>query len=79
MKTWKSTGKTTRTDADRFVINLLREGKEPSKQTLKQYVDPFFDYERCPHIRRLLDEGKSYTRRTAKQNRGWPKKHVLVD
>ena len=51
---------------------------EPSV-TFEQYADPLFDYDRCPHIHRLLDEGKSYTRRTALQNRVWVTSYVLYD
>ena len=82
---WKTTGQTKEPDAHRFVIEqvlpALKQPPESDKpsHTFKQYADPFFGYERCPHIRRLLDEGKSYTRRTAKQNRGWLKKYVLED
>ena len=79
MKTWKTTEETTKTDAEIFVVDLLRKGKSRTTMTLKQYAEPYFKYEECPHIRRLLDEGKSYTRRTAQQNRGWLEKQVLKD
>ena len=87
MRQWVSTGKTTRTEAERFAVNLIRDKKDQEKKkkqekselTFKQYADPFFKYDECPHIRRLLDERKNYTRRTAKQNRGWLKTYVLED
>lgn len=36
---------------------------------------PFFIWERCPHVRRLREEGKSITRRHAKIQRQRLKKH----
>lgn len=89
---WKTTKKENRDQAVLVVGAILEKQKhqadtpassdarvEKPSPTFKQYADPFFKYDECPHIRRLLDEGKSYTRRTAKQNRGWLKKHVLED
>ena len=43
------------------------------------YAAPFFIWEKCPHVRRLVDEGKEITRRWADQQRGWLEKYVIGD
>jgi integrase len=49
------------------------------RSVLPRYVEPFFVWDRCPHIRRLREEGKSITRRHAKIQRIRLEKHVLPD
>jgi len=57
---WRSTGKSTEINAHRFVIDLLslRGGEETAKPSvsMRQYLDPFFIWDRCPHIRQLLND-----------------------
>ena len=44
--------------AEQWVRNN-RLGKGPASQrTFRDYAEPFFDWERCPRIRRLLQEQK---------------------
>ena len=60
----KSTGCSTKAAAERFVlarIEELKAGSPKVEQTLCEYLDPFFVWDRCPHVRRLVDEGKSIT------------------
>jgi hypothetical protein len=81
--TWHSTGCQYRGDAEQFLEDLLTGGRytdTPAKyQTFRQYAEPYFEWERCPHIRRLREEGKSITRRHAMIQRQRLKKHILPD
>ena len=64
--------------AEAFVVELLRNHEGHSRQrhaSFRQYAAPFFIWERCPHIRRLREEGKSITPRHAKIQRQRLKKH----
>ena len=47
--------------------------------SFRRYAEPFFDWDRCPHIRRLREEGKSITRRHARIQRQRLKRHILSD
>ncbi len=56
---WRSTGKTSKKDALEFVLEKLEEQKakraEEKLIALREYIDPFFIWNRCPHVQRLLD------------------------
>ena len=51
--------------------------RKQTKRTLGDCADPFYIWERCPHIERLVSEGKSITHNTAKINRGLLEKYIL--
>ena len=80
--TWHSTGCQYRGDAEQFLEDLLAGGRDiekPAKyQIFRQYASSYFDWDRCPHIRRLLEEGKSITRRHAKIQQKRLRKHILT-
>ena len=81
-KTFHTTGQKTRSKAEDFIIELLQSQEthgRPRHLTFRKYAQPFFDWDRCPHIRRLREEGKSITRRHAKIQRQRLKKHILPD
>jgi integrase len=81
-KTFHTTGQTTRGKAEAYVIELLRSTEGHSRQrhlSFRRYAEPFFLWDRCPHIRRLQEEGKSFTRRHAKIQRQRLENHVLSD
>ena len=81
-KTFHTTGQKTRSEAEAFMVELLRSAEDSGRRrhlSFRRYAEPFFDWDRCPHIRRLREEGKSITRRHAKIQRGRMKKHVLTD
>jgi hypothetical protein len=63
--TFHSTGQTSITKAETFVIALIEQGKKRPilDMTLKEYADLFYVWETCPHVRRLLDEKKSIGKR----------------
>ena len=81
--TWHTTGCESRKDAESFLEDLLADGRNPAtpakNQSFLQYSAPFFLWDRCPHIRRLLEEGKSFTRRHARIQRQRLEKHILSD
>jgi hypothetical protein len=80
---WHSTGCESRQDAESYLEDLLADGRHPATlakhQSFLQYSAPFFLWDRCPHIRRLREEGKSFTRRHAKIQRQRLEKHILSD
>ncbi len=79
---YKSTGKKTKWEAKEYVEALLEEVEKGSKYTnitLRDYSAHYFVWDECPHIRRLIDEDKSITRRHAKNQRGWLEKYVYTD
>lgn len=71
MTNFKTTEKTTKSEAERFVLDLLSDQKQPnynmtdySSFTFKKYAKDFFDYEKCPRLNRLRAEGKTRTKRS---------------
>jgi len=74
----KSTGTTSLRDARGFIHRFM--AKLPRYlDTLAAYAEPFYNWEECPHIRRLLDEGKSIGKDHAAHRRATLKKYVLTD
>lgn len=81
--TWHTTGCKNRRDAENFLKDLLADSRYPDAPakhlSFRKYTAPFSIWNRCPHIRRLREEGKSITRRHAKIQRQRLEKHVLSD
>ncbi len=76
----KSTGKELKWQAKQEAEKFLAKKKSHNTELrLRQYADPFYDWDHCPHIRRLLDERKTIHRRYARACRGWLKKYVFED
>ena len=64
------------------VFSIVLEGLPPNVAkniTFSEYAAPFFLWDSCPHIRRLLDERKSITHRHAKNQRYWIERYILPD
>lgn len=80
---WRTTGCTDRDAAERFVVNLIDSTPQidpPTRsQTFRQYAEPFFVWEECPHIRRVLEETGRYTERHARIQRGRLVNHLFTD
>ncbi len=56
------------------------EAARPGENTrLADYAAPFFVWETCPHVRRLLDEGREITRRWCNHQRTWLQRYVTGD
>lgn len=80
----KSTGCSTKNAAISFVLDRIEELKiksprKKSELTLKEYAEPFWIWETCPHVDRLRSEGKSITRNHAEIQRLVMKKHLFPD
>jgi integrase len=80
-KSFHSTGLTSKVKAEQFVIDLIKTGLSPLKvhNTLFEYATPYFLWDSCPHVRRLLDENKSITKRHVSIQRGILINHVFSD
>jgi hypothetical protein len=81
IKHYRSTGHTARRAAENYVVDILNKERAsvPCYYTFHKYAEPFFNWDRCPHIRRLREEGKSITQRHAKIQRQRLQKHILSD
>ena len=79
-KTGHSTGKVLKREAFEFVENeILPHVDHLTRVTLGQYLRPYFVWDSCPHIQRLLTEGKSISPRYAKDQRRRIEMYVLGD
>lgn len=77
---YKSTGETLKYKAVEFIEDFLGSKDAKLKNlTLREYIEPFYDWDRCPHIRRLREENKSITEYHAKNERARIKNHILPD
>jgi integrase len=61
------------------MFGLEQAEADPSGPTLRKYAAPFFIWDRCPHVRRLVDEGKCLSRYHAKNMRSILKNHLFPD
>tara|TARA_B100001123_G_scaffold238129_1_gene266701 strand:- start:608 stop:1558 length:951 start_codon:yes stop_codon:yes gene_type:complete len=81
---WRSTGvrgksAASRSRAEQWVRdNALGRGPA-SERAFRDYAEPFFDWERCPRIRRRLTEGKRIGKTHARTSRLELRNHVLPD
>ena len=81
-KTFHTTEQRNHNKAEAYVVELLRSSDGHRNQrhlSFRRYAEPFFIWERCPHIRRSREEGKSITKRHAKIQRQRLHKHILND
>lgn len=59
MRSFWTTGEKSKTKAERVVIDLIKSNKAgKSKCSFKEYAEPFFIWDKCPHATRLRAEGK---------------------
>ena len=71
MTNFKTTEKTTKSEAEAFVLSLLSDQSKPNNHltdfstlTFKKYAKDFFDYKKCPRLNRLRAEGKERVKRS---------------
>lgn len=77
---YKSTGETLKYKAVEFIEDFLGSKDAKLKNiTLREYIEPFYDWDRCPHVRRLREENKSITEYHAKNERARITNHILPD
>jgi integrase len=77
-KTYKSCGTKSKAAALDVVQAELSKQKRKKEGfvTLGEYIEPFYDYDRCPHIQRI---GGGITKKSAKTNRAYIKNHIIPD
>lgn len=79
-KQYKSSGKTTKSEAIAVALEALEGPAEaPGGPTVRKYVKPFFVWETCPHVKRLVAEGKSITHYHVRDMRSIMENHLLTD
>ncbi len=74
-----STGETSKTLAEQYVSLILQDEKSSFSKTLREYAEPFYIWETCPHIRKLRDEKKSIGKRHVSMQRQKLEKYVFTD
>ena len=74
-----STGKGSKGQAASYVEREVMPNLNQTDQTLGEYIEPFFTWDDCPHVRRLLDENKSITQRYVHDQRKRLEKHITSD
>jgi len=75
--TFHSTGKETKTEAEDFIFNLMKEGVGKSNQTFKIYSRAYYLYDIRPNVQRLLQEGKSVGKRHCVEQRRRLEKYIF--
>ncbi len=84
---WKSTGHSRKGKAIEYVLERIEEAKTAAARsaalagspTLRDYLKPFYRWESCPHIARLLAEKKQISRQHADHQRTLIDKYILTD
>lgn len=79
-KSYQSTGTTSMDEAEKIVQAAYLESlATPAGPSLRDYADRYYIWDTCPHVKRLLSEGKSITRYHVKDMRRILENHVLTD
>lgn len=86
-RTCRSTGKTRKWEAADYIKDFLNElsGEEESAATIsgrltfREYAEPFFIWDKCPRVKRRLNEGKSIGQTHVTKSRGWLEQYVFPD
>jgi integrase len=84
MSTWKSTGCRRRNDAVGRVLEVLKEWEPPAAPgprggRLRDFIEPYCDWKRCPRIAERLADGKRISRQHAARQRHLIEGYVLKD
>ena len=84
MPTWKSTGCRKKTAAEHEVLKKLKDWEPPAVSAprsgrLRDFVDPYYNWERCPRIAERLADGKRIGRQHAARQRDLIERYVLKD
>ena len=76
----KSTGQRNKYEAKIYAERFLKQKYSiKAKLSLGEFAEPYFDYERCPHVRRVLDDGRTITKRYAHLQRQTMMKYLFTD
>ena len=77
---YRSTGTTPLEEAEQIAQEAyLQSLTTPKGPTLREYAEPYFVWETCPHVRRLLGEGKSIGEYHVKNVRLMIENHLFND
>ena len=77
---YRSTGTTSPEEAEQIAqAAYLQSLTVPRGPTLREYAEPYFVWESCPHVRRLLGEGKSIEHRHVSNMRRMIQNHLFTD
>ncbi len=80
---YKSTGTRDYNEALGVIEQKLKaveiERTAPARRSLKEYSAVFFVWGKCPHCRKLIEEGRQITKRHAYNQRRWLEKYILTD
>jgi len=74
-----STGKERKWQAHEYVENNILPQIRHTDMLLKDYLDPYFIWDKCPHVQRLLEEGKSISPSYEENQRARLTKYILTD
>lgn len=79
MQNFKTTKETVKVMAEQYVANWQKRGGSWCAQNrlFKDYAEPFFDWDRCPHTTRIRAEGKCITKRYCLLLRQTVMKHAM--
>ena len=79
-RSYRSTGTSSWEEAEQVAqAAYLQSISAPKGPTLREYAEPYFTWESCPHVRRLLGEGKSIGGYHVKTVRRMIENHVFTD
>jgi len=80
----KSTGNTVKWKAEQYIEEYLDGLRKPKTSTkaefpFKEYAAPFFIWDKCPHVQRLIEDGRSIGIKHVKESRDRLDKYVFND
>ena len=79
-KTGHTTGESVKWKAIEYIESVIfPEIERPGRITLGEYLEPYFVWDKCPHVRRLRTEGKSISQQYAHAQRRRIEMYLLGD
>jgi hypothetical protein len=83
MRNWKSTSSKRKTAAQKIAIGKLNTWRgldtPPVNGSLRQYLEPFYKWDSCPHVARLRSEKHPIGKEHAKHCRSLIDRYILED
>jgi hypothetical protein len=77
---WKSTRCTSEEKAEACVLKQLRDPPlDTERMSLRQYLEPYYVWDSCPHVARLKAENKQIGRGHVTESRQALEKYVFTD
>lgn len=75
---FRSSGETSKVKCEKKAFELLHQkNKDMINISFREYAENYYIWGACPHITRLVEEGKSISRRYARTGRKTIEKHVF--